>query len=287
MEKELEIKNKHLQEVAKGLNNLLKVKRNALPKDFNETRFLQNCMTVLQDTKDIEKCTPISIARTMIKGAFLGLDFFNRECYIIPYNKNIGTKNSPEWIKEAQFMTDYKGERKIALKHSVKKVKDIYAKLVKEGEVLEVGIKDGKQFLNFQEDPFCNGKVLGAFAVVIYEDGTINYEIMNKKEILQIRDTFSKAKNSTAWLNTEGEMFKKTVLRRLCKNIDLDFDIHEQQEAFIDGMASDVNKKEEPPKIENPFKNDLDFEEVNKVCPYCGHNHEQYVSKCVKCNKSF
>ena len=36
----------HLQLVAKNLNGLLKSKQEALPKEFNETRFLQNCMSV-------------------------------------------------------------------------------------------------------------------------------------------------------------------------------------------------------------------------------------------------
>ncbi|MCC5418737.1 recombinase RecT [Clostridium botulinum] len=46
---------------------------------FNEARFLQNCMKVLKDTKNIEKCNEVSKARTMLKGAFLGLELFNKE----------------------------------------------------------------------------------------------------------------------------------------------------------------------------------------------------------------
>ena len=37
-------------------------------------------------------------------------------------------------------------------------------------------------------------------------------------------------------------MYKKTVLRRLCKMIDLDFDNIEQQKAFDDGSDFDPNK---------------------------------------------
>ena len=69
-----------LQESYNTLNKLITSKLDAMPQGFNQTRFLQNCMTVLQDTKDIEKCQPLSIARTLLKGAFLGLDFFQKEC---------------------------------------------------------------------------------------------------------------------------------------------------------------------------------------------------------------
>ncbi|HCL4548358.1 hypothetical protein EJM73_01380 [Clostridium botulinum] len=36
-------------------------------------------MKVLKDTKNIEKCNEVSKARTMLKGAFLGLELFNKE----------------------------------------------------------------------------------------------------------------------------------------------------------------------------------------------------------------
>ncbi|MBZ1328726.1 hypothetical protein FDG42_02975 [Clostridium botulinum] len=46
-------------------------------------------MTVLKDTKNIEKCNEVSVVRTMLKGAFLGLEFFNKECYAIPVYLNL------------------------------------------------------------------------------------------------------------------------------------------------------------------------------------------------------
>ncbi|WP_242864471.1 recombinase RecT [Clostridium botulinum] len=72
-----------------NLNSLLKAKEKALPKGFNEARFLQNCMTVLKYIKNIEKCNEVSVVRTMLKGVFLGLDFFNKECYAIPVYLNL------------------------------------------------------------------------------------------------------------------------------------------------------------------------------------------------------
>jgi len=173
-------------------------------------------MTVLQDTKDIDKCQPISVARTMLKGAFLGLDFFNRECYAIPYGGNL------------QFQTDYKGEIKLAKKYSFNSIKDIYAKIVREGDDFQESIEDGRQTINFKPLPFNNGEIIGAFAVCLFQDGSMLYETMTKQEI----EDFSKAKNSPAWVKTPGEMYKKTVLRRLCKLIELDFDSVETKKTY-------------------------------------------------------
>ena len=133
-----------------GLNKLLNEKAGALPKDFNQTRFLQNCMTVLLDIKDIEKIDAQSISRTLLKGAFLGLDFFNKECYAIPYNRKEGNN----WVKDIQFQTDYKGERKLARKYSQRPIKDIYAKLVREGDFFEEGVSNGEAYINFKPATF-------------------------------------------------------------------------------------------------------------------------------------
>jgi recombination protein RecT len=65
------------------------------------------------------------------------------------------------------------------------------------------------------------------------------YETMSKADIENTRQSFSKAMNSKAWKNSYGEMCKKTVLRRLCKLIDLDFN-SEQIKAYEEGSLMDV-----------------------------------------------
>ena len=216
----------------------------ALPDKFNKQRFMQNCMTVLQDgNADFSKCEPKTVVRTLLKGAFLGLDFFNGECYAIPY----GTS--------CQFQTDYKGEIKLAKKYSSAPIQDIYAKVVRDGDFYEEVIENGKQYVNFKPKAFNDGEIIGAFAVVLYKDDSMIYDRMSKAEIEHTRQTFSKAANSKAWKESYGEMCKKTVLRRLCKLIDLNFDTAEQCQAFEDGSEFDV--KEQPKEkytAQNPYQ---------------------------------
>jgi recombination protein RecT len=232
-----------IRTVEANLSTLLQSQAEALPKGFNQTRFLQNCLAVLNDTKDIENCTPVSIARTMIKGAYLGLDFFRKECYAIPYDGRL------------QFQTDYKGEVKIISKHSVKKIQDIYAKLVRVGDDLVMGVRDGRQSLSFNPLNFNDGELQGAFAVVYFEDGSMSCDAMSIKEIEAVRNSYSKAPKSPAWIKSYGEMCKKTVLRRLCKMISLEFDNLEQAKAFDDGADATFEKPsaKEKPKVDDPF----------------------------------
>lgn len=226
----------YLANVEKSIGTELDAHVKALPQNMNRQRFILNCITVVQDNiKDFSGIAPETVAVTLAKGAYLGLDFFNRECYAIPYGGKV------------QFQTDYKGEIKLCKKYSRNAIKDIYAKLVKKGDFFEEVIENGQQFVNFKPVPFSSEPVIGAFAVVLFKDGSMMYDTMSVEEIEKTRNTYSKAKNSQAWKESPGEMQKKTVLRRLCKLIDLDFDNIEQARAFDEGAG--VEFIETPSKV--------------------------------------
>lgn len=220
----------YLNGIHEALMNQIAQKMGAMPDGFNKDRFVLNCITLIRDMlkdkkkrENLEGISADSIALCMIKGAFLGLDFLSGECYAIPYNG------------EMNFQTDYKGEIKICKKHSIQPIKDIFAKVVREGDLYDEGIDDGKQKLTFKPIPFNNGKKIGAFAIVTFMDGSMLYESMSAEEIENVRKNYSKAKDSEAWKNSPGEMYRKTVIRRLSKYIEKDFDKVEQVMAYDEG----------------------------------------------------
>lgn len=205
-------------------------KMGAMPEGFNKDRFVLNCITLIRDMlkdkkkrENLDGISADSIALCMMKGAFLGLDFLSGECYAIPYGK------------EMNFQTDYKGEIKVCKKHSIQPIKDIFAKVVREGDLYDEGVDDGKQKLTFKPLPFNNGKMIGAFAIVTFTDGSMLYESMSAEEIEGVRQNYSKAKDSDAWKKSSGEMYRKTVIRRLSKYIEKDFDKVEQLMAYDEG----------------------------------------------------
>lgn len=220
----------YLNQIQEALMKQITEKVGAMPEGFNKDRFTLNCITLIRDMlkdkkkrENLDGISADSVALCMIKGAFLGLDFLSGECYAIPYNK------------EMNFQTDYKGEIKVCKKHSIQPIKDIFAKVVREGDLYDEGVEDGKQKLVFKPLPFNNGKIIGAFAIVTYTDGSMLYESMSAAEIEEVRQNYSKAKDSDAWKKSSGEMYRKTVIRRLSKYIEKDFDKVEQLMAYDEG----------------------------------------------------
>lgn len=239
--------------VNSGLTSAMEKQSQAIPDDLNRARFIQNCMTVLQESKtDFSKCDPKSVTRTLLKGAFLGLDFFRGECYAIPFGN------------QCNFLTDYKGEIKLCKKYATNAIKDIYAKVVREGDEFEEVIVDGRQSINFRPKPFNDGEIIGAFAVCVYKDGSMLYDTMSKAQIEQTRQSFSKAANSKAWKDSYGEMCKKTVLRRLCKLIDLDFGSKERTDAFEEGGDNKVTDKRAMEQPVDVYSEPIDVEAVEE-----------------------
>ena len=220
----------------------------ALPKDFNKARFVQNALALVNENPNIAKYGQQKIMAGLLKGAYLGLDFYSKECYLVPYGNDLN------------YQTDYRGAKKLAKKYSIRPIKDIYAKLVHEGDLFEEKIIGGEQSFDFKPKPFNDGKIIGAFAVVLYTDGGMAYDTMSLADLENTRKA-SKASNSPAWKNFTGEMYKKTVLHRLCKHIELDFENPTQQNMFLSGMEieTDQQKIAENEIAENA--NSVDFPE--------------------------
>ncbi len=182
-----------------------------------------------------------------MQGAYLDLDFFLKECYGIVYGN------------EMKLMLDYKGKIKTVKRFSISPLRDVYAKIVREGDILDFSIKDGQQSVDFRPIVFNDNPIVGAFAVAYFEDGSMQCEVMSKAEVDHIRDKFSKQAKGEAWLLSYGEMCKKTVIHRLTKVIPVKFENAKQDEAFMTGEGAELPKLEKP-KVKNPFEDAEDAE---------------------------
>ena len=76
-----------------------------------------------------------------------------------------------------------------------------------------------------------------------------------------VADLAQAVKMTKAWSATPGEMYKKTVLRRLCKLIDLDFN-SQQRLAYEDAGDFDKEKADEPVADDTVNVFDAEFKEV-------------------------
>ena len=216
------------------LTNELTAQIEALPRDFNITRFVHNSVALLNGNETLirfknENGTD-QIKVGLLRGAYLGLDFMNDEAYLIPYGKTLN------------FMPSYKGMIKLCIKYSSRPINTIYAKIVREGDEFTEEIVNGQPSVTFRPKPFNNAPMIGCFAVCLYKDGGMIYEVMSKADVEQCKRS-AKRSNSPAW-NFYSEMAKKTVLRRLAKSIPLDMD-----EKLADAMNAGLEIETDPAKI--------------------------------------
>ena len=88
------------------LTTSLTVVKDALPKELNIQRFVQNAVALLNDNQTLmdfaKKHGTMQIKQGLMKSAYLGLDAINKECYLIPYGNQLN------------FMIDYRGNVKLA-----------------------------------------------------------------------------------------------------------------------------------------------------------------------------
>ena len=245
-----EIVKKDSNNFSVSLTNYLMDQKSALPEDLNVTRFVANAVALLNGNDTLASFARANgtgqIKAGLLRGAILGLDALSKEYYLIPYNKKL------------EFMLDYRGAAKLCKKYSVREILEIYAKLVRQGDDFKTYVKDGVQGFEHDEKPFNDGAIVGAYAVCIFKDGGLLIDTMSKADIENSRKQ-SKAANSPAWTKFYGEMAKKTVLHRLCKMIQLDFENPLQTEEFQrDGEVD--NKETYTGNIPNPFSEVADFD---------------------------
>jgi len=185
-----------------------------IPKDYSPENALKGAMLVLTElkTKDgsnaLQYCSKTSIAQALLKMVVEGLSVLKKQGYFIPYDKEL------TWIRS------YQGS--IALAKRVADVKEVNAVVVYQNDLFEYGIdvKTGRQVIYKHDQKLANianDKIIAAYAIVIYKDGSTDATIMSMDEIRAAWNQGAPKGNSPAHKNFTQEMAKKTVINRACK----------------------------------------------------------------------
>lgn len=179
-----------------------------IPKDYSPENALKGAMLILDDMKALEKYEKNSIAQSLLKMVVEGLSPLKQQGYFIPYGKELNWSRS------------YQGA--IALAKRVGGVKDVVENVIYEGDDFEYRVDQEtgyKKLVKHQQqlENIDNSKIKGAYAIVIYNDGRTDLEIMTIAEIRQAWMQGPMKGNSPAHKNFTQEMCKKTVINRACK----------------------------------------------------------------------
>jgi recombination protein RecT len=208
----------------------------ALPRHVDAGKMIRVVMTSIQKNPSLMDCDQRSVIGSVIEASQLGLmpDGILGEGYLVPYKG------------KCQFQPGYRGLVSLARRSG--EVSDIYSELVFTCDKFHVtyGLtKTLEHEPNLEHDDYWKvddkgnmPSLRGAYAVVVFKDGTRNFVYMPRKRLDQIRAT-SKSLNSnfSPWNTAVGapEMFKKCPIRQLAKMLPLSPEF--QKAAMLDEYA--------------------------------------------------
>ncbi len=203
-----------VEKVLTKVNSLKEIGGIALPPDYSAENALRSAWLILQDLKDrsnlpvLKACTTDSIANSLFNMVVQGLNPSKRQCSFIVYGDKL------------TMQREYAGSIALARRYSA--MKNIYAGVIYKGDVFEYAIDTttGMKKITVHAQRMENlddAKIIGAYAVVTFDDGSVNTEIMTMAQIQKSWEQGPTKGKSPAHNNFPGEMAKKTVINRACK----------------------------------------------------------------------
>lgn len=215
-----------------------------LPAHIRPERFRRNLSAAINQHPKLLSCDPSAVLNEVSKAAALGLllDPQLGEAYLIT-----------QWSKDGdtpRLMIGYRGLIKLARQSG--DISTIYAHEVCDLDRFHVALGSDKKLIHEPNYLTDRGKICMYYAVVHFRNGSTDFEPMSLRDIYAIRErsdgwrAFKSGKiKSTPWASDEGEMAKKTVIRRLMKRCPQS---PELAEAFSHEDADYVDVEEIPIK---------------------------------------
>lgn len=191
----------------------------ALPRHYTPDQFTTIVRTQINRNPKLAECDQSSFLTAMITAAQMGIAPDGRNGHLIP------RFNGKAQRMECTFQPDYKGL--VGLVRKNENVADIYAEVVYENDTFKVTKGLHRDLIHEQDPKVARGEAIGAYAVIAYKDTTHSWEWMPRQDIENVRNRSDSWKAhvakgyDTPWKTDEGEMFKKTVLKRLIKLADI------------------------------------------------------------------
>jgi len=223
--------------------------KKSLPSHVKPERFERNLIIAVTQQPKLLNCDPQEVWAEVSKAAALGLylDPQLGEAYLIV------SWNGRERREVPQLRLGYRGLIKLGRQSG--EIAQLYAHEARAKDMLRVSLGSSKMLVHepdylLSEDE--RGEIVMFYAVVLYKDGTTDFEPMALKAVEAIRDrsdgwrAYADGKiKSTPWSTDFDEMAKKTVLRRLMKRLP-------QSPEIADALALEDRDFREEVVVERP-----------------------------------
>ena len=163
----------------------------------------------------LQKCTIGSVVTSILQAAKYGILIDGKQGHLVPFNTKVKDADGKErWESLAQFMPDYKGLINTAKRCGI--IVDAYAEHVHEFDTFHRKMINGVWSCEYEPANEDRGQYFGTFAMLLFPDGRFKVEYMCEEEINEIRER-SKSKDNGPWVDSFGEMARKTVIKRALK----------------------------------------------------------------------
>lgn len=226
--------------ILKSFNTLMEQNQLTFPKGYNIGNNLKLMFYEITQKGYLQTCSRVSIANAISECAIQGLSTTKKQGYFINYGGTL------------QFQRSYFGD--IALVKRTGLVKDVYANVIYQGDVIETAFDDyGKEYVKKHESKFENrdNGIIGAYAVAV-GDSYKMYAIMSKKE-LEANWNLSKDSSRKFQKAFPQEASKRTCIRRLIKMIfNTALENGEECEQII-GMYNNMSSDYEEQDVETQY----------------------------------
>jgi recombination protein RecT len=224
-----------------------------LPSDYVPENAVRAAWLVLQGVVDrsgspaLEVCTKESIANAFLEMVTSGLSVSKKQGYFVVYGNKL------------QFDQSYIGD--IAIAKRVANVKEVNAVTVYKDDIFEyqVDFSTGRKKVTKHEQKLENidlSKIVGAYAIVTYNDGSSDSEIMTFDQIKTSWSMGGAKGNSPAHNKFPDQMCEKTVIARSLK---IETSSSSDKGLLTDKPALDVQQEIKT----NANKQSLDFKNDN------------------------
>lgn len=217
-------------------NGFREALRTALPRHIQPARMIRVVLAAMQQQPKLLECNPDTVFLSIMRAASCGLEPDGGALghgYLVPFWSG---KNSQ---LECQFIPGYRGL--VQLARNSGDIKDVIGEVVYEKDHFEYELGLAPILKHKRNDDADDpGGLKYAYAIAEFRDGGKKFIVMNKREVLAIKArTQSKTRDGKIvgpWKDDEAEQWKKTAVRRICKQLPLSAD-RSQDIAVAEGEA--------------------------------------------------
>lgn len=214
--------------------------KKALPEHVSEEKFVRVVMTAISGNPKLADADRTSFFAACMKSAESGLMPNGVDAALVPfYNKKMNRT-------EVSYIKMIAGDLKLLRQSG--ELKSIQSQIIYKNDEFEYYVDESGEHLKHKPNMFGDrGDKVGAYAIAITKDGGVYIEVMTTEQINAVKSV-SKTKDFGPWSGPfESEMWRKTVLKRICKRLPMSTDIEHR---FNSDDSFDADFKDVTPETE-------------------------------------